>query len=158
MGGWSELTRIGMPSFRRRRVSRWKGFSFLDLVMWAWKGPEMYAVTKRSPLRKLLLMLSCLCSAESGVLPQAGCNLSAVLDRKQTEVAVALLEHEVVGLPNLFVGGLEGEPGIGKAGFVNLAYAVSWLPFLEAFAWARWVAMASPQEEVVEGMADNCIL
>ena len=33
---------------------------------------------------------------EGGVLPQAGCNLSAVLDLKQTEVAVALLEHQVV--------------------------------------------------------------
>ena len=32
---------MGIPSFSRRRVPRWKGFSFLDLAMWAWKGPEM---------------------------------------------------------------------------------------------------------------------
>ena len=51
---------------------------------------------------------------ERGVLPQAGCNLSAVLDRKQAEVAVALLEHKVVCLPYLLGGGMEGEPGIGE--------------------------------------------
>ena len=56
----------------------------------------------------------CLHLAEGGVLTQAGCNLSAVLERKQTEVAVSLLEHEVVGLPDLFGGGLEGEPDEGK--------------------------------------------
>ena len=52
-----------------------------------------------------------------GVLPQAGCYLSVVSDCKQTEVAVALLEHEVVSLPNLFGGGTEGKPGIGRARF-----------------------------------------
>ena len=52
-----------------------------------------------------------------GVLPQAGRNLSAVFNRKQTEVAVALLEHGVVCLPYLFGGGPEWEPGIGKARF-----------------------------------------
>ena len=41
MGGWVEPTRIGMPLLRRWRVPRWKGLSFLDLAMWAWKGPEM---------------------------------------------------------------------------------------------------------------------
>ena len=50
-----------------------------------------------------------------GVLPQAGCNLSAVLDRKQVKVAVALLENEVVCLPYLFSGGMERKPGIRKA-------------------------------------------
>ena len=54
---------------------------------------------------------------EGGVLPQAGCNLSAVFDRKQAKVAVALLEHEVVCLPNLLWGGTKGEPGIGEARF-----------------------------------------
>ena len=54
---------------------------------------------------------------ERGVLPQAGCNLSAALDRKQTEVVVALLEHEVVCLPYQFGRGLEGEPGICEARF-----------------------------------------
>ena len=43
--------------------------------------------------------------------------MSAVLDRKQAKVAVALLEHEVVCLPYLFGGGLEGEPGVGEARF-----------------------------------------
>ena len=38
--GWNS-TLIGMPLFRRRWVPRWKGFSFLDLARWAWKGPEM---------------------------------------------------------------------------------------------------------------------
>ena len=52
-----------------------------------------------------------------GVLPQAGCNLSAVLNRKQAEVAVALLEHEVVCLPYLLGGGTEREPGIGEPWF-----------------------------------------
>ena len=52
-----------------------------------------------------------------GVLPQAGCDLSAVLDRKQAEVAVALLEHEVICLPYLLGGGTEWEPDIGKARF-----------------------------------------
>ena len=54
-------------------------------------------------------------TGEVGVLPQAGYNLSAVLDRKQATVAVALLEHEVVCLPDLFRGGWEWEPGIGEA-------------------------------------------
>ena len=52
-----------------------------------------------------------------GVLPQTGCDLPAVLDRKQTEVAVALLEHKVVCLPYLFGGGTEWEPGVGEARF-----------------------------------------
>ena len=52
-----------------------------------------------------------------GVLPQTGCNLSAVLNRKQAKVAVALLEHEVVCLPDLLRGGSEWEPGIGEARF-----------------------------------------
>ena len=43
-------------------------------------------------------------SGKGGVLPQIGCDLSAVLNCKQTKVAVALLEHEVVGLPDLFGG------------------------------------------------------
>ena len=54
---------------------------------------------------------------EGGVLLQAGCNLSAVFDRKQAKVAVALLEHEVVGRPDLFTGDTEGEPGICEAWF-----------------------------------------
>ena len=56
-------------------------------------------------------------SGKGGVLPQTGCDLSAVLDRKQAKVAVALLEHEVVCLPDLFRGGSEGKPGIGEARF-----------------------------------------
>ena len=50
-----------------------------------------------------------------GVIPQAGCHLPAVLNRKQAKVAVSLLEHEVVSLPDLFRGGAEGEPCIGGA-------------------------------------------
>ena len=61
-----EPTRIGMPPFRRRRVPKWKGFSSLDLAMWAWKGPEMYAVMKESSLRKLAFMPSC-CSTREKV-------------------------------------------------------------------------------------------
>ena len=52
---------------------------------------------------------------ERGVLPQAGCDLSGVLDCKKAKVAVALREHEVVGLPHLFRGALEGETGICEA-------------------------------------------
>ena len=48
-------------------------------------------------------------------MPQAGCYLSAVFNRKQAEVAVSLLEHEAVSLPNLFGGGLEVERLIGEA-------------------------------------------
>ena len=54
-------------------------------------------------------------TGKGGVVPQACCNLSAVSNRKQLEVAVALLEHQVVCLPDLFGGGTEGEPGIGEA-------------------------------------------
>ena len=54
---------------------------------------------------------------QGGVLSQVYGNRSAVLDREQSEVAVALLEHEVVGLHDLFRGGSEREPGIGKARF-----------------------------------------
>ena len=50
-------------------------------------------------------------------MPQAGCDLSAVFDRKQAKIAVALLEHELVCLPDLFGGGTEREPGIGEARF-----------------------------------------
>ena len=56
-------------------------------------------------------------AGEDGVLPQTGCNLSVVFNHEQAEVAVALLEHEVICLPYLFGGGTEGEPGIGKAKF-----------------------------------------
>ena len=56
-------------------------------------------------------------TAEGGVFPQAGCDLSAVFDCKQTEVAVSLLEHEVIGLPYLLGGGPERGPGVGKDRF-----------------------------------------
>ena len=54
---------------------------------------------------------------KGGVLPQVGCYSSAVFYRKQTEVAVALLEHEVVCLSDLFGGGTEGKSGICEARF-----------------------------------------
>ena len=54
---------------------------------------------------------------EGGVLPEAGCDLSVVFDRKQPQVAVALLEHEVVCLPVLFWGGTKGKSGICEARF-----------------------------------------
>ena len=56
-------------------------------------------------------------SGKGGVLPQACCYLSAVLDRKQAKIAVALLEHEVVCLPYLLRGGTEWEPGVSEARF-----------------------------------------
>ena len=56
-------------------------------------------------------------TGEGGVLPQAGCDLSAVFDRKQAKVAVALLEHEVVGLPDLLRGGTKGKSGVSEARF-----------------------------------------
>ena len=52
---------------------------------------------------------------EGGVLPPTGCNLSAVFNRKQAEIAVDLLEHEVVCHPDLFRGGMEGKSGICEA-------------------------------------------
>ena len=73
-------------------------------------------------------------AGEGGVLPQAGCDLSAVFNRKQTEVAVALLEHEVVCLTDLFRGGSEREPGIGDARLLKAAYAPSLWPSFSAFA------------------------
>ena len=54
---------------------------------------------------------------EGGVSPQRGGDLPAVFDYKQSEVAVALLEHEVVCLPDLFRGSTEGQPGIGEPWF-----------------------------------------
>ena len=54
---------------------------------------------------------------EGGVLSQTGCDLSAVFNRKQAKIAVTLLEHEVVCVPYLFRGGMEREPGVGKARF-----------------------------------------
>ena len=33
--------RMGMPSLRRRRVPRWKGFSLRDLAIWATNWPKM---------------------------------------------------------------------------------------------------------------------
>ena len=56
-------------------------------------------------------------TGKGGVLPQTSCDLSAVFDRKQAKVAVALLEYEVVCLPDLFRGGSEREPGICEARF-----------------------------------------
>ena len=50
-------------------------------------------------------------------MPLAGCNLSAVLDCKQAKIAVALLEHKVVYLPDLFGGGTEGKSGICEVRF-----------------------------------------
>ena len=75
-------------------------------------------------------------TGKGGVLPQAGCNLSAVFDRKQAQVAVALLEHEVVCLPNLFWGGLEREPGVGEARFGEFGVsAVLVAAFLGLCCW-----------------------
>ena len=38
-------------------------------------------------------------TGEGGVLPQIGCDVSLVFDRKHVKVAVALLQHEVVWPP-----------------------------------------------------------
>ena len=50
-------------------------------------------------------------------MPQAGCDLSAVFDHKQAKVAVALLEHKVVCLSDLFRRGTKRESGICEARF-----------------------------------------
>lgn len=55
--------------------------------------------------------------------------MSAVLDRKQTEVAVALLEHEVVGLPYLLRGAPEWESGIGEARFGEVGIGAAFVAF-----------------------------
>lgn len=54
---------------------------------------------------------------ERGVIPQAGCDLSVVFNCKQTKAALALLEHKVVCLSNLFGEGTEWEPDIGEDRF-----------------------------------------
>ena len=86
---------------------------------------------------------------EGGVLPQAGCDLSAVFDCKQAKVAVALLEHEVVYLPDMFGGGTEREPGIGEARFGKGGVGAAGVAvFLALVVW-MWAVMAAPQEELV---------
>ena len=64
---------------------------------------------------------------EAGVVSQAGCDLSAVFDRKQAMIAVALLEHEVFCLTYLFGGGTEGGPGICEASFVECRIGIVFL-------------------------------
>ena len=57
-------------------------------------------------------------------------DLPAVLNREEPQVAVPLVEHEVVGLPNLFGGGSEGGEGVGvaRAGeFPDYAIKVAWV-------------------------------
>ena len=60
---------------------------------------------------------------EGGVLPQAGCDLSAVFDRKQEKVAEALLKQEVVCLQYLFGGGKEWVPGVCECTFSEFGVA-----------------------------------
>ena len=84
---------------------------------------ERVAPAESCMLAELFLNLG-----EGGVLPQASCYLSAVFHRKQTEVAVALLEHEVVCLPDLFWGGLEVLPGICEARLEEGCFcSIDWL-------------------------------
>ena len=97
------------------------------------KGPgdirsdERIASAEGSVFAELLLD-----AGKCGVLPQAGCNLSEVFNRKQAEVAVAQLEHEVVCLHDLFRGGMEGEPGVGELWFGECSvYAVFLVVFLD---------------------------
>ena len=71
---------------------------------------EQVASAESAVCAQLLLYTS-----EGGVLPQAGCNFSVVLDHNQAKVAVALLEHKVVCLPDLLRGGTKVEPGVGEA-------------------------------------------
>ena len=50
-----------------------------------------------------------------GVLAQTLDNLLEVFEAEEPQVAVALLEHQVVSLPDLFGGGSEWQPVISKA-------------------------------------------
>ena len=74
---------------------------------------------------------------EGGLLPQASRDLSAVLNHKQTEVAVSLLEHEVVCLPYLLWGGLEWEPGICEARFGESGVNAVLRAFLRGFCFGE---------------------
>ena len=58
---------------------------------------------------------------EGRVLPQAGCDLSEVFDRKQGKVAVAVLDHEVVCLPDLFQSSTWGYLAYSKPVLVKVA-------------------------------------
>ena len=73
-------------------------------------GDEIVASAECGVEAKLFLN-----SGERGVMPQAGCNLSAVLDHNQMKVLETLLEYEVVCLPYLLQEGTEGEPSIGES-------------------------------------------
>ena len=58
-------------------------------------------------------------AGECGVVPQVSRDLSPVFDSEMAEVAVALLQHEVICLPDLFGGGSEEKPGICEARFAE---------------------------------------
>ena len=65
-----------------------------------------------------------------GELAQALGDLPAVLDREEPQVAIPLVEHEVVCLPDLFGGSSEGGEGVGEAGaceFPDDAVEVAWV-------------------------------
>ena len=93
-------------------------------------------------------------AGKGGVLPQTGCNLSAVFYRKQTEVAVALLEHEVVCLPDLSGGGSERELGIGEALFCEGGVCAVLVAVFFGLCLLEVGGDGRPQEEVVVDMVE----
>ena len=68
-------------------------------------------------------------SGKVGVFPQASCDLSAVFNRKQAKVAVALLKHEVVCLPYLLRGGMKRGPAVCEARFGACRVGIIFLAF-----------------------------
>ena len=63
--------------------------------------------------------------------------MSVVLDCKQANVALLLLEHDVIGLPNLFGGGLERKPGIGEAWFCECDVCAVLVVFLASLCLGK---------------------
>ena len=61
------------------------------------KGPRDVGSDKRVACAEVGVNADLLLDAGEGeVLPQAGCHLTTVLNRKQAKVAVALLEHAII--------------------------------------------------------------
>ena len=50
-----------------------------------------------------------------------------------------------------------GNLAYAKPGLVKVAYAPCYGPSFAAFAWAWWMGIVSPQEDVVEGIVDKRI-
>ena len=92
-----------------------------------------------------------------GELAQALGDVPVVLDREESQVAVPLVQHEVVCLPYLFWGGSEGGEGIGEAGsseFPDYAIEMAWVVVEGGHLCCMGVDLRIPERHFFENKRD----